>query len=394
MMGDDLGTIRILDSLAGVDSRQWNALTGGNPFLRHELFHALHETGCASERTGWLPQFVTLWEDGRLRGALPLYLKSHSYGEYVFDWAWPAPYHRHGLDYYPKLVSAVPFSPVRGARLLAPQAAMRQRLLRAALDLAAQTSSLHVLFPLEEEAQQMSDAGMMLRRGVQFHWRNPGYASFEDFLGALSHEKRKKIRQERRKVREAGVRLRRLSGHEIRPEHWTFFTRCYNTTYRAHHSTPYLNRAFFERLGETLPESVLLVLAELDGRPVASALDVYSNRVLYGRYWGAIAHIPNLHFEACYYQAMEFCIERGIQIFEGGAQGEHKLARGFLPIETVSAHWLKHERFARAIEQYLEREAAGVERYLDELNERAPFKKEPGLGNRDSGDSGDASAGV
>ena len=304
------------------------------------------------------------------------------------------PYHRHGLDYYPKLVSAVPFSPVRGARLLAPQAAMRQRLLRAALDLAAQTSSLHVLFPLEEEAQQMSDAGMMLRRGVQFHWRNPGYASFEDFLGALSHEKRKKIRQERRKVREAGVRLRRLSGHEIRPEHWTFFTRCYNTTYRAHHSTPYLNRAFFERLGETLPESVLLVLAELDGRPVASALDVYSNRVLYGRYWGAIAHIPNLHFEACYYQAMEFCIERGIQIFEGGAQGEHKLARGFLPIETVSAHWLKHERFARAIEQYLEREAAGVERYLDELNERAPFKKEPGLGNRDSGDSGDASAGV
>ena len=374
-MGDDPGAIRILDSLAGVDPRQWNALAGDHPFLRHELFSALHETGCASERSGWAPRFVTLWEEGALIGAMPLYLKFHSYGEYVFDWAWADAYQRHGLEYYPKLVSAVPFSPVQGPRLLASSDTSRKRLLHAALDLAAQTSSLHILFPPESEAQLMADSGMLLRRGVQFHWRNPGYASFEDFLGVLTHDKRKKIRQERRKLRDAGVRFKRLRGLDIRPEDWMLFTRCYKSTYRAHHSTPYLNRAFFERLGETLPENVMLVLAERDGSPIACALNLYSNKALYGRYWGAVAYLPGLHFEACYYQAIEFCIERGIEVFEGGAQGEHKLSRGFLPVHTVSAHWLKHAEFARAVEQFLARETAGVERYLDELNERAPFRK-------------------
>ncbi len=374
-MGDDCGTVRVLDSLAGVDPRQWNALTGGHPFLRHELFHALHETGCASERTGWLPRFVTLWQDGRLAAAMPLYLKSHSYGEYVFDWAWADAYQRHGFAYYPKLISAVPFSPVQGPRLLAADDEARGRLLRAALTLAADTSSLHVLFPLPEEAAMVAEAGMLLRRGVQFHWRNPGYRSFEEFLAALSHDKRKKIRQERRRVREAGVRFRWLLGRDIRSDDWLFFTRCYKTTYRAHRSTPYLNRAFFERLGETLPENVMLVVAELDGNPLASVLNVYSGRVLYGRYWGAVGYIPALHFEACYYQVIEFCIEHGIDVFEGGAQGEHKLSRGFLPVQTVSAHWLKHAEFARAVEQFLARETAGVERYLDELNERAPFRR-------------------
>jgi hypothetical protein len=374
-MGDDCGTVRVLDSLAGVDPRQWNALAGGHPFLRHELFHALHETGCASERTGWLPRFVTLWQDGRLSAAMPLYLKSHSYGEYVFDWAWADAYQRHGFAYYPKLVSAVPFSPVQGSRLLAGDDETRRRLLAAALALAGDTSSLHVLFPPLAEAEQMAEAGMLLRRGVQFHWRNPGYRSFDDFLAALSHDKRKKIRQERRRVHEAGVRFRWLLGRDIRSEDWLFFTRCYKTTYRVHHSTPYLNRAFFERLGETMPENVMLVVAELDGSPVASALNIYSDKVLYGRYWGAMGYIPALHFEACYYQVIEFCIEQGIEVFEGGAQGEHKLSRGFLPVQTVSAHWLKHAEFARAVEQFLERETAGVERYLDELNERAPFRK-------------------
>jgi hypothetical protein len=374
-MGDDCGTVRVLDSLAGVDPRQWNALAGGHPFLRHEMFHALHETGCASERTGWLPRFVTLWQDGRLSAAMPLYLKSHSYGEYVFDWAWADAYQRHGFAYYPKLISAVPFSPVQGPRLLAADDAARRRLLVAALELAGDTSSLHVLFPPQAEAEQMAEAGMLLRHGVQFHWRNPGYQSFEEFLAALSHDKRKKIRQERRRVREAGVRFRWLLGRDIRSEDWLFFTRCYKTTYRVHHSTPYLNRAFFERLGETLPENVMLVVAELEGSPVASALNMYSNKVLYGRYWGAVGYIPALHFEACYYQAIEFCIEHGIDVFEGGAQGEHKLSRGFLPVQTVSAHWLKHAEFARAVEQFLERETAGVERYLDELNDRAPFRK-------------------
>ena len=374
-MGDDFDTVRILDSLAGVDPRQWNALAGDHPFLRHELFHALHETGCASERTGWLPRFVTLWQDGRLAAAMPLYLKSHSYGEYVFDWAWAEAYQRHGFAYYPKLVSAVPFSPVQGPRLLAGDDEARRRLLRAALSLAGDASSLHVLFPLPEEAEQMAGAGMLLRRGVQFHWRNPGYRSFEEFLAALSHDKRKKIRQERRRVREAGVQFRWLLGRDIRSEDWLFFTRCYKTTYRAHHSTPYLNRAFFERIGEALPENVMLVVAELNGNPVASTLNVYSDKMLYGRYWGAVAYVPNLHFEACYYQAIEFCIERRIEVFEGGAQGEHKLSRGFLPVQTVSAHWLKHAEFARAVEQFLARETAGVDRYLDELNERAPFRK-------------------
>ncbi len=374
-MGDEFGTVRVLDSLAGVDPRQWNALAGGHPFLRHELFHALHETGCASERTGWLPRFVTLWQDGRLAAAMPLYLKSHSYGEYVFDWAWAEAYQRHGFAYYPKLVSAVPFSPVQGPRLLAADDEARRRLLHAALALAGDASSLHVLFPLLEEAAPMAEAGMLIRRGVQFHWRNPGYRSFEDFLAALSHDKRKKIRQERRKVRDAGVRFRWLLGPDIRSEDWLFFTRCYKTTYRAHHSTPYLNRAFFERLGETLPENVMLIVAELDGNPLASALNVYSDKVLYGRYWGAVGYVPNLHFEACYYQVIEFCIERGIEVFEGGAQGEHKLSRGFLPVQTVSAHWLKRAEFARAVEQFLARETAGVERYLDELNDRAPFRK-------------------
>ena len=375
-MGDEFGTVRVLDNLAGIDPGQWNALAGGHPFLRHELFHALHETGCASERTGWLPQFVTLWQDGRLAAAMPLYLKSHSYGEYVFDWAWADAYQRHGYAYYPKLLSAVPFTPVQGPRLLAADDQARRRLLEAALSLAGDSSSLHVLFPPPKEAEQMAEAGMLLRRGVQFHWRNPGYRSFEEFLAALSHDKRKKIRQERRRVRDAGVRFRWRLGRDIGADDWLFFTRCYKTTYRAHHSTPYLNRAFFQRIGETLPDNLMLVVAELDGNPVASALNVYSEQVLYGRYWGAVGYVPLLHFEACYYQTIEFCIERGIAVFEGGAQGEHKLSRGFLPVQTDSAHWLKHPEFARAVEQFLARETAGVERYLDELNERAPFKKE------------------
>lgn len=375
-MGDDFGTVRVLDSLAGVDPLQWNALAGGHPLLKHELFHALHETGCANERSGWLPQFVTLWQDGKLAAAMPLYLKSHSYGEYVFDWAWADAYQRHGYAYYPKLVSAVPFTPVQGSRLLAATDKARRRLLDAALSLADASSSLHVLFPPQDESVQMAAAGMLLRSGVQFHWRNPGYRSFEEFLAALSHDKRKKIRQERRRVRDAGVRFRWQLGRDISPEDWLFFTRCYKTTYRAHHSTPYLNRAFFQRFGETLPENLMLVVAELDGNPVASALNVYSDQVLYGRYWGALQYVPQLHFETCYYQTIEFCIERGIAVFEGGAQGEHKLSRGFLPVQTVSAHWLKHPEFSRAVEQFLARETAGVERYLDELNDRAPFRKE------------------
>jgi uncharacterized protein len=375
-MGDEALTPRIVDSLDGIDAGDWNGLAGEHPFLRYEFLHALHQSGCATARSGWTPRYITLWRDGRLTGAMPLYLKSHSRGEYVFDWAWADAYYRHGLEYYPKLLSAVPFSPVTGPRMLAPDPSARLKLARAALDLAQETSSLHVLFPTEEQVEEFGRLGMMIRRGVQFHWQNPGYESFDEFLSCLSHDKRKKIRQERRKVAEAGITFRRQVGHAIAPEDWEFFTRCYNGTYRDHHSTPYLNLRFFRQLGEKLPDNVLLVVAEHDGTPVASALNIFSPGALYGRYWGCTRYVPNLHFETCYYQAIEFCIERRIEVFEGGAQGEHKLARGFTPVETSSAHWLRHPAFADAVEKFLERETAGVERYIDELNERSPFRKD------------------
>jgi predicted N-acyltransferase len=312
--------MRVLDDLSGVDPSEWDRLAGGHPMLSHAFFHALHQTGCASADSGWLPQFITLWDPSasgaggtlaspRLRAAMPLYVKSHSYGEYVFDWAWADAYQRHGLAYYPKLLAAIPFSPVSGTRLLAGTDEERAALIRAALALAKNTSSLHVLFPQPAEAALLQSAGMMLRSGVQFHWTNPGYASFEAFLSQLSRDKRKKIRQERRKVQDAGVRFRRLCGTEITEEDWAFFARCYDRTYREHRSTPYLNLDFFRRLGQTMPQHVLLIVAELDGRPIASALNLYSAQTLYGRYWGAVEYLPCLHFETCYYQALEFCIE-------------------------------------------------------------------------------------
>jgi predicted N-acyltransferase len=308
---------------------------------------------------------------------MPLYLKSHSYGEYVFDWAWADAYQRHGLAYYPKLLAAIPFSPVSGPRLLAVSDAARAALVRAALALAQNASSLHVLFPQPQEAMLMRAAGMMLRSGVQFHWNNPGYGSFDDFLLQLSHDKRKKIRQERRKVADAGATFRRLRGGDIRESDWEFFTRCYQHTYREHRSTPYLNLEFFQRLGQTMAQHVLLIVAERDGKPIASALNLYSKETLYGRYWGALQYLPCLHFEACYYQALEFCIEQKIKVFEGGAQGEHKLARGFLPVKTQSAHWLAHPEFSDAVERFREREHRGIDSYVDELNEHSPYKDAP-----------------
>jgi predicted N-acyltransferase len=377
--------LRVLDDLSGIDAADWNRLAGGHPMLSHEFFQALHGTGCASADSGWLPQFLTLWEDNaparagatarpELRAAMPLYLKSHSYGEYVFDWAWADAYHRHGLDYYPKLLAAIPFSPVSGPRLLSATDAGRAALLRAALGLARNASSLHVLFAQPHEAALMQAAGMMLRSSVQFHWSNPGYGSFDEFLSQMSQNKRKKIRQERRKVREAGVSFRLLRGDEIKESDWVFFARCYASTYRAHRSTPYLSLEFFQRLGQTMPQHVLLIVAERAGKPIASALNLYSRQALYGRYWGALQYLPCLHFETCYYQALEFCIEEKIGVFEGGAQGEHKLARGFLPVKTLSAHWLAHAEFSDAVERFLEREHQGIARYVDELNERSPFR--------------------
>lgn len=368
--------IRLCDDLGAIDAATWNVLAGEQPFLRHEFLHALHCTGCAAPDTGWTAQYLTAWRGEALVGALPLYVKTHSYGEYVFDWAWADAYERCGLSYYPKLLSAVPFSPVTGPRLLGEDEEAREALRCAVLQLAEQVSSLHILFPDESEAEAWRDAGCLLRQGVQFHWRNEAYASFDDFLATLSRGKRKNIRQERRRVAEAGIRFTRKTGRDIGDADWRFFTRCYNNTYRQHYSTPYLSFDFFERLGEMLPDNVLLVIAEREGRPIAAALDLYTSETLWGRYWGALETVPGLHFETCYYQALEFCIERGIALFEGGAQGEHKLARGFMPVQTWSAHWLKHPQFADAVARYLEREALGIGGYIDELNERTPFKRD------------------
>jgi hypothetical protein len=367
-------SLRVADSLAGVPAAQWNALAGPNPFLRHEFLGALGDSGCASTRTGWQPQFLLLERDGVLAGAAPLYVKSHSRGEYVFDWAWADAYAQHGLEYYPKLVCAVPFTPVRGPRLLAADAAARGALAAAALAAAREFSSLHVLFAPEHEARELQAAGMLLRRTVQFHWTNAGYADFEDFLARLSHRRRKTIRQERRRVQEAGVRLRWLRGAQIGERDWAFFHRCYANTYALHGMPPYLSLEFFLRVGASMPEHFLMVLAERGGAPLAAALDVLAGDTLYGRYWGAVEHVPLLHFEACYYQAIEYAIGHGLARFEGGAQGEHKLFRGLLPAESLSAHWLAHPRFARAVEDYLEREALGIARYVNELNEHSPFK--------------------
>jgi predicted N-acyltransferase len=370
-----LESVRIVDSLATVDRDEWNALAGTQPFLRHEFLSALIETGCASAKSGWLPQFVLLKRAGSLAGAMPLFAKNHSYGEYVFDWAWADAHERHGVDYYPKLVCAVPFTPVRGARLLAASPNDRNTLIKAALELARDASSLHVLFAREPDAEALAEHGFLLRRTVQFHWRNEGYVDFDDFLGRLSHARRKNIRQERRRVAEAGVRLRWLEAAAIERGHWEFFNQCYRGTYAAHRSTPYLNLQFFLRVGAALPEHFAMVLAERDGRPIASALFVRDAERLYGRYWGAVEHVPLLHFECCYYQAIEYAISRKIQVFEGGAQGEHKLFRGLMPVQALSAHWLAHPKFARAVETFLEREGAGVAQYVNELVEHSPFRE-------------------
>jgi predicted N-acyltransferase len=305
-------------------------------------------------------------------------VKGHSYGEYVFDWAWANAYQEHGLDYYPKLLSAIPFTPVSGPRLLARDAPARAALVDVLVKTqkATDVSSTHVLFPPDEQAKQLADAGFLLRSGVQFHWMNAGYATFDEFLATLEQKKRKNIRAERRKVREAGVTLRRVRGPAITDEEWRFFARCYRNTYSEHFSKPYLNLDFFRRIGKTMPDNLLLVIAERDGHPIAASLVVHDKTTLYGRYWGALEHVPCLHFETAYYQPLEFCIEQGIQVFEGGAQGEHKMARGFLPTRTWSAHWLAHPSFLDAVARFLEREAGGIDDYIDELNDRSPFRTE------------------
>jgi predicted N-acyltransferase len=295
----------------------------------------------------------------------------------VFDWAWADAYQRHGLEYYPKALVAIPFTPVPGARLLARDDAARAALVRALLDQCEthRLSSLHVLFPRDIDALALAEAGLVRRLGVQFHWSNPGWKDFDAYLAALAQSKRKKIRAERRKVAEAGVVVSMLEGDAITEADWTFFARCYGTTYAQHHSTPYLNRAFFLELARTMPEALLMARASRDGRPVAAALLMRDAEAIYGRYWGALEQVPCLHFEASYYAPIDWAIRHGVRRFEGGAQGEHKMARGFLPVQTCSYHHLAHPAFADAIQRFLEREAGGIDAYLDELDERSPLRR-------------------
>ena len=383
---------RVLTSPLDVDAAVWNTLlaqqTHPTPFMRHEYLVALHESGSATARTGWLPRFMTLWRGDTLMAACPLYVKNHSYGEYVFDWAWANAYEQHRVPYYPKAVIAVPFTPVPGSRLLARDADARALLVRAVCQWCEDEniSSLHVLFASDDDVHTSTQQDLMLRHTVQFHWKNEDYQDFDHFLASLAQDKRKKIRQERRRVADAGVRFRWSRGADISAADWDFFYRCYERTYLEHGNPPYLTRDFFARMAAHMPEAWLLFVAERNGQPIASsliAIGAYASSasgqkeqklIAYGRYWGALERVDCLHFEACYYQPLQWCIDHGVQRFEGGAQGEHKMARALLPVQATSAHWLAHPAFAEAVERFLAREDVGITAYLEELEGRTPFR--------------------
>lgn len=369
-------TVQIVGNIAEINEDQWNQLAGYMPLLSHAFLRAMEQSHSVGEGTGWQPCFITVTQGQQLVGAMPVYLKGHSYGEYVFDWSWADAYEQNGLAYYPKLLSAIPFSPVTSDRLLAQDEATKLLLIEAIESVMTkhQLSGSHVLFPSEADAELFERVGWLKRQGVQFRWENDGYETFDDFLSTLSHNKRKKIRQERRKVAQAGVQCRLLTGDKITEQDWDFFYDCYCNTYREHHSTPYLTRRFFTQISQSMAPQVLLIVAEQAGVPIASTLNFYNDCYLFGRYWGCTQFVSGLHFELCYYQAQQFCIERGIRFFEGGAQGEHKLARGFKPRPTCSYHKLANPAFERSIAAYLKRESGGIEAYTTELEERAPFK--------------------
>jgi predicted N-acyltransferase len=385
--------IRILANPAAVSAQDWDALLAQqdipSPFMQHAYLSAMHTSGSATPATGWSPHWVTLWLGDRLAAATVLYVKTHSYGEYVFDWAWANAYAEHGLDYYPKAICAVPFTPVPGARLLAIDTAARQALLQALIAFAQQQqlSSLHLLFTSPNDQAACDACGLMQRQTVQFHWNNADpqgqkFHSFDTFLNNLSQDKRKKIKQERRRVVDAGVTFRTLVGSGISRDDWEFFYRCYAQTYLEHQNTPYLTRAFFAQMQTDMANNWVMFVAERSERPIACSLIAVqglgsAHATAYGRYWGAVERVDCLHFEACYYQPLSWCIANGVQRFEGGAQGEHKMARALMPVSTYSAHWLAHPAFADAVERYLERETSGIDRYLDHLAQRSPFKQTP-----------------
>lgn len=367
-------------SIRDFSREEWDALAGGAVTTRHTFLDLLETHGCVGEGTGWVPMHASMHRDGVLYACMPLYLKAHSWGEYVFDWAWAEAYARYGLAYYPKAVCAVPFTPVPGSRIFAHDAAGRALLLESVLDWCRRQrlSSFHMLFAGEADVDAAISLGLMCRTGVQFHWYSRGERSFEEFLGRFNHDKRKKIRQDRRRAHADGLEFEVRVGAEIGLADWDFFERCYRHTYAEHRSSPYLNRAFFHALGQALPGHCVMILASQRGRAVASSLMLRDGDALYGRYWGTLEYHPCLHFECCYYQGIEYAIRTGLLRFEGGAQGEHKLARGLEPVPTYSLHWLTDPRFADAVADYLRHETGGIELYLDELRERLPFRHQGG----------------
>ena len=377
-------TIQVASRIAELPAAEWDACAGAhNPFVGHAFLSALEDSGSTTAESGWLPQHLAMSDrEGRLIGCAPLYLKSHSYGEYVFDWGWADAYERAGGRYYPKLQCSVPFTPVTGPRLLVRPGAVREAvtgaLIAGMVELAERhgVSSLHVTFPEKAEWQALGAAGFLRRSGLQYHWVNRGYESFEAFLATLTSRKRKAIRKERRKVAECGVVLHRLTGAAIEPRHWDAFHRFYLSTADRKWGRPYLNREFFARLGDSLAERIVLVLAEQDGTPVAGALNLIGGGALYGRNWGSIGHYRFLHFEACYYQAIEHAIAHGLETVEAGAQGEHKIQRGYLPVETYSAHWIRDGGFREAVAQFLQREQVMLGHEKAALEELNPFRSD------------------
>jgi predicted N-acyltransferase len=380
--------IRVCDDPTQIDALAWDSLLDSQaaptPFMRHAYLAAMHASGSAVPRTGWTPHFLLLHRGAALAGAAALYLKTHSYGEYVFDWAWADAYHRHGLRYYPKLLGASPFTPVPGSRLLACDSEARHALAQAITGLALHDtlSSAHVLYIDDADRQAFEQAGWMIREGVQFHWTRDDALpcrDFDDLLARLQRHKRKNIVQERRRVAEAGIRFSVHEGPAIDAALWDFFHHCYTLTYRAHGSSPYLTRAFFAEMARTMAPNWVMFVASRGGERIAVSLIAVDTEhgAAWGRYWGCTEPVACLHFEACYYQPLAWCIERGFRRFEGGAQGEHKMARGLLPVRTASAHWLRDDRFASAVADFLAREGGGVDAYVDELRERNPFRLPP-----------------
>jgi predicted N-acyltransferase len=374
-------TARAVASLSEVEADAWNRCVGADfPYLRHEFLGGLEEHGCLGETVGWLPHHLVVERGGELRAAVPLYLKFNSFGEFVFDHGWAHAYQEAGLEYYPKLVAAAPFTPATGPRLLlAPgcdDAELAGFCIDAVIEQAQELglSSCHWLFPTDGTLLQ--SPRLMLRKGYQFHWHNRGWSDFESYLEAMSSRRRKQIRKERRTVAEAGLACRRVMGDQASDADLRFFFRCYRDTFLRHGNYPALTFEFFRHLGRSMGESVMLVIAERAGSPVASALFLVGSKTLYGRYWGALEDRPGLHFEACYYQGLDFCLERGLQRFEPGAQGEHKISRGFLPCATWSAHWIADARFRPLIAAFLAREKQGVSHYMEELARHSPFRVE------------------